>query len=397
MERLEREQNNLRATIEWSLEPAQEGSRLETAFSVGWALAKFCMVRGFYREGQAVLEQLLAHGEGAAPVMRAKALIDVADFAEAQGDADRAEALYQESLVLYRELGDKRGIAYSLRGLGWVAQTKEHNSTAARSLMEECLAFCRQVGDKEDIAWSLANVADLVCLQGAYSRGLTLFEESLVLYRELGHKRGIALCLRQSAVWLFLGAMGDRAAVRERLEESLVIYRDAGDKFGEANYGWIAGWVVLREGDADTAHTLLEQSLALCRELGDRWHMILPLELLGRIEVHQGNFAAARIFHEEGLAMARALDDYWLCASCLEGLASVVATQGARAWAARLWGAAESLRERCGIPLTPVERADYTPAVAAVRTHLNEQVFQAAWIQGRTLAIEQVLATDTAS
>ena len=93
--------------------------------------------------------------------------------------------------------------------------------------------------------------------------------------------------------------------------------------------------------------------------------------------------------------MARTLDDYWLCAFCLEGLASVVAAQGALAWAARLWGAAEFLREHCGIPLTPVELADYTPAVAAVRTHLEEQVFHAAWTQGRTLTIEQVLATNT--
>jgi len=397
LERLEREQNNLRAAIEWSLEPAHAGSRLETAFSVGWALAKFCMVRGFYSEGQAVLEQLLAHGEGAAPAVRAKTLIDAADFAEAQGDVNRAEALYQESLVLYRELGDKRGIAYCLRGLGWVAQTKGHNSTAARSLMEECLAIFREVGDNEDIAWSLANVADLVCLQGFYSRGLALFEESLALYRELGHKRGVALCLRQSAVWLFLGARGDQATVRARLDESLVIYREVGDKLGEAMYSWIAGWVVLGEANAATAYALVERSLTLCRELGDRWHMILPLELLGRIEAHQGNFAAARIFYEEGLAIASVLDDYWLCASCLEGLASVVAAQGAPAWAARLWGAAESLRERCGIPLTPVERDDYTPAVAAVRMHLEEQAFAAAWTQGRTMAIEQVLATDTAS
>jgi hypothetical protein len=69
--------------------------------------------------------------------------------------------------------------------------------------------------------------------------------------------------------------------------------------------------------------------------------------------------------------------------------------QGAFALAAGLWGAAESLREHCGVPLTPVERADYKPAVAAVRTHPNEQVFHAAWTQGRTMTIEQVLATNT--
>jgi PPOX class F420-dependent enzyme/OxyR family protein len=34
--------------------------------------------------------------------------------------------------------------------------------------------------------------------------------------------------------------------------------------------------------------------------------------------------------------------------------------------------------------------------VAAVHAHLEEQVFRAAWTQGRTLTIEQVLATNTA-
>jgi hypothetical protein len=69
--------------------------------------------------------------------------------------------------------------------------------------------------------------------------------------------------------------------------------------------------------------------------------------------------------HEEGLAMARALDDYWLCAFCLEGLASVVAAQGALAWAARLWGAAESLRLTRPIRGSTILRFDlcvcYTP------------------------------------
>ena len=72
-------------------------------------------------------------------------------------------------------------------------------------------------------------------------------------------------------------------------------------------------------------------------------------------------------------------------------MASVVAAQGEDAWAVRLWGAAEFLRESCGIPLMPVERADYEPAVAAVRTHLGTKAFAAAWAEGRSMTLEQVL------
>ena len=154
----------------------------------------------------------------------------------------------------------------------------------------------------------------------------------------------------------------------------------------------ISGCIALSQGDADTANDLVEQSLALWQEMGFQLRAIRTLALLGRLKTHQGDFVAARAFHEESLARARALDYHWLCAFGLEGLASVVAAQGARTWAARLWGTAEFLRERCGIPLTPVERADYEPEIADTRTDLGEKTFAAAWAEGRMMTLKQVLA-----
>ena len=241
------------------------------------------------------------------PSVRAKALSAFADFSADQSDDDQAEALYQESLVLYRELGDIRGIASSLQGLAWIAQRKGENIALRRSLLEESLGLYREVGDKEAIAWSLFNLADADSSQGEYTRGSTLFEESLTIFRDLGYKRGIAYCLSQSALWLFFASGGDQATVRARLEESLMLYLELGDKNGMAFYFWISGWVALSQGDVDTAFGLVEQSLALWQEMGDRWHGFWSIALLGRIKAHQGNFAAARAFHEESLARARAL------------------------------------------------------------------------------------------
>jgi DNA-binding NarL/FixJ family response regulator len=73
-------------------------------------------------------------------------------------------------------------------------------------------------------------------------------------------------------------------------------------------------------------------------------------------------------------------------------LADIVARQGERVWAARLWGAAEALRQHIGAPLPPVYRADYERSVAAARAHLGEKPFAAAWAQGRTMTPEQVFA-----
>ena len=94
----------------------------------------------------------------------------------------------------------------------------------------------------------------------------------------------------------------------------------------------------------------------------------------------------------ESLASAKALNFYYLCTYGLEGLADIMAIQGVVAWAARLWGAAESLHERIGNHLQPVEYASYAHAVTVARTKLGEQVFAAAWAEGRNMTLEQVLA-----
>src|SRR5262249_50144708 len=124
---------------------------------------------------------------------------------------------------------------------------------------------------------------------------------------------------------------------------------------------------------------------------GIRWHVCGVRAFLGRIKAHQGDFAGAHALLGESLAEARTLDDY-VRAFCLERLAVVVAAQGEHAWAARLLGVAESLREHCGIPVMPMERADYEPAMAAARTSLGEQVLTQA---GRS-AISPLVSTEQA-
>jgi predicted ATPase len=371
LERLEREHDNLRATMEWSLDPAQAESLLEMAYRLGEALTEFWRVRGFYNEARAFLERVLARSEGGAASVRARTLNVAAGFAFELGEYDRAETLWQESLALYRELGDIRGIASSLEGIGEIGRRKGNNIAALISQLEECLALYKEAGDLEAIARSLFSLADSVSSQRDYRRGYTLFEESLTIYRELRNKRGIANCLMQSALFLFFGAQGDQATVHKRLEESLAIYRELGDKNGMGYCCWVAGWAAFRQGDTIRAHDLIEQCLALCREMGSRWQLCWTLAYLGRIKAHQGDFAGARTLLGESLVEAHTLDD-WSRAFCLERLAVVVAAQGEYAWAARLWGAAESLRENSGSPVTPAERTDYEPAMAAALTSLGE-------------------------
>ena len=403
LERLEREHDNLRAAMQWSLERGEVEQDMELALRLGGALRRFWRARGYFSEGRTFLERALAGSGAVAASVRAKALIAAADVVLNQGDYDRGEVLCKESLVLCRELNDKQGIAFSLRLLEW-ATWNNGNPITARSLMEEALALRREVGDKEYIAESLCYLAMLSSNQGEYTSGRDLIEEGLALFREIGDKRGIAWSLVFFAEILF-SSQGDQITIYSLLEESLTLCRELREKGCMANALAILGQVSLDQGDATKARALSEESLALHREIGDRWGMIQSLCLLAEVEAHQDYHVAARSHYEEGLVLCKDAGDKRSIVSCLDGLASVVAAQGEPAWAARLWGAAESLRTVIGaeseqgglflMALSPVERATYERSVAAAQIQLEKEAFATAWAEGRTMTPEQALAAQS--
>ena len=175
------------------------------------------------------------------------------------------------------------------------------------------------------------------------------------------------------------------------LAQGLSLDRKVGDKEGMAVSSLLLGSVALKQGDVATARTRVEEGLVLYREMGYREGIAEALSLLGKVEAARGDLTFARTFYEESLTMARELGQRELIATALEGLARAIAAQGDPAQAARLWGMAEALREALGAPLHPVERADYDPAVAAVRDQLGEGVFISTWQEGRLLPADQAL------
>lgn len=71
-----------------------------------------------------------------------------------QGDHDQARILLDESLVIGRDLGDKRGITNSLVHLGWLAQA-QGDHPLARAFVKESLAISQELGDRSLIADAL--------------------------------------------------------------------------------------------------------------------------------------------------------------------------------------------------------------------------------------------------
>jgi hypothetical protein len=106
----------------------------------------------------------------------------------------------------------------------------------------------------------------------------------------------------------------------------------------------------------------------------------------------QGIYGAARARFEESLAICREVGDKRGTAQNLEGLAALAVTQGQFERAARLFRAAEALREAIGTPLPPADRVEHDRSVAAIRTALGEEAFAAAGAEGRAMSLDEAVA-----
>jgi len=389
--RLAQEHDNLRAALSWLIERGET----EMALRLGGALRGFWQASGSGHEGWNFLERALAGSEEVAVAVRAEALDAAGELAGWLGDLDhlqRGAALCEQSLVLFREIGDTKGMGDAVYHLALIAYSRA-DWVVAQSLFEECIELSREAGDKDRVARALNILGLAAAKQGEFVRTRPLFEEALALFRELGDILGIFESLKWLAFALFW--QGDLERAHVLVEECLALNREIDlRRITEAEPLFLLGEITFYQGDTTTARLLFEKSGTLYREEGNEAQMAWALSLVAKVSAAQGDLAAARALYEESLLPGRGMNsrlDFEDLPPALEGLAAVAAAQGEPTWAARLWGTGQGQRDAYGVPLAPVYRADYDDAVAAARAQLGEQAFAAAWAQGRGMNLEQVL------
>jgi len=387
-ERLEREHGNLRAALIWFLEQGSERQSSELALRFSGALQRFWAIRGYVSEGRQWLKRALDESCGGRSAALALSFTGCGMLAAIQGDLAQAEALCGEGLALYRELGDRRGVANALSYLGYAALMRS-NYAAARTLEEDALALFKEVGDTGGRVFALENLISVLFFQGEYARAQALLEESLELCRQGGDIRGYAASLL--LVGIILLSEGDLAGAYVRLEESLAVSRKMGYKWNIATSLHFLGLVAFLRGDVASSRSLLEESLLRFQEVGDRGSMAQVFFSQGFISLGQGDYAEARTLMEQSLEIASELERKWDMVSYLEGLAAVVAAQGEPVRAVWFMSSARAGREAIGTPLQSLLQAMHEFTMASVRTQLGEQAFDAAWAEGRTMTPEHIL------
>src|SRR4029453_6685146 len=129
------------------------------------ALVWFWYFRGYLTEGRNWLEGALAQvDEAARTVPHAKASAAAGALALLQSDYEPARARLEKALEIWRELDDKRGIAFALTFLGRVLARLGDSS--GRALGEESVRVFREIDDRWGTALSLDFLGEVAREEG---------------------------------------------------------------------------------------------------------------------------------------------------------------------------------------------------------------------------------------
>jgi non-specific serine/threonine protein kinase len=219
----------------------------------------------------------------------------------------------------------------------------------ANELLEESLTMVRRSGTDTDVVRVLTALGTLAISRGEDARAVGCFEEALSLARKTEDARGVAVALNN------------------------------------------LGHATLHGGDPQRARTLFEEALAKDREVGEAQGAAVSLINLALAALTLGDHGQATGLLLESLTLLRKVENKEIVIECLEAMAGAAGAGGQAQRAARLWGAAQALREEMGAPLPSDELAMLEPHLAAARSLLGTEAWEAARTEGRAMASEQAV------
>ncbi|MEO7912403.1 MAG: BTAD domain-containing putative transcriptional regulator [Roseiflexaceae bacterium] len=240
--------------------------------------------------------------------------------------------------------GDDALRGKALTTAGWLA-ANQRDYAAAEVLFQHSLTLAYRTEEPQQIIAVLGDLGQAARMQGDFDRATALYKEALALSREIGDTRGVAWTL--------------------------------------CNLGMIAH---ATRHDGEVA-ALLEDGVAVSQALGDWICKAWCLTFLARAAKDQGHYSQSAAIFAETLAIFRDVGHADGMAFTLEGRAGLAAAWGDIRSTARLFGAAEALREAINRPQPPYERDLETTLVDT-----DSVIWQAAWLEGRAIPTEHVIA-----
>jgi predicted ATPase/DNA-binding CsgD family transcriptional regulator len=335
---------DLRAALRWALGTEQTDRMIELCL----AMDPYWAWRGYFQEYFAWLTQALAATTNPSSDLHAHALRIAGELAWKLGEPVASRDYTWQSIQIWDQLENPDEICRALMVLG----DNEHRSgnfSEAVKTYERVLEIARKPENKTFLAMGLHGLGLAAGSQQHYQQAMEYYRQSLDYSRQVGNQRfiGVILC----------------------------------------NMGVIA----FDQGDLDEATRLYSEALEIVRRENDLVGVVINLANLSEIAFNQHDCSRARQLSLESLQFAHQIGFKMAVAHQLELIAQIEHADGDPAKGARLYGAAEALREAIDFPVPPRETEKYTTVIDAIRAKLTPARFETAWAAGRTADIDAMI------
>ena len=396
--RLEPEQENLRAALQWALD---EGCYADATWLL-LAVAGFWFHTGRWQESARWTAQLRPHRDTLDANLRLALLINLYRVSRAWEEFQPVDRFADELMGLLEVCPSKVMHATAWLFIGAYGATLSEASDA----WERGIARARaaddhprlgpEFGAATDREWTLGATlwayADILIEHGEFARATPLLTESSKLSLAQGNRYKWADGL--SAAGRLTLLQGDLPKAHALLREAVALGRTLNYHrlLGESQS--LLGLVTLYCGDPAAARLLLVDTLRLCLDLNDGWFLGRVCTYLAETALWEGGLdeaehwlAQALTYHAHPRLIKIDYIESFLVA------ARLAAAQGAYLRAATLFGLADGIRSPVHYELVGPARQLAEAALARVRTALDPALFDEAFTAGQQLSLEEAFAT----
>lgn len=292
------------------------------------------------------------------------------------------ESLCQEGLNIFNELGDQRGIALAVLGLAWVG-LHQSDFLLAKQRYQDSLTKFRELNDLKMIIHSLDGLGYTCWIMGEYKASQQHHEEMLALAREVGDQRAIAGSLGSLGISVY--GLKDYPQSRELFLASLALYKKIGHAWGTADRLGDLGELALALGEYEQAAQFARESNALYARVAGECHN-WGLRVFGNAALGMGNLQTARTYLHQALEQALKIHRWGYALLTLVGVANLLAKEGKEELALELLALI-----RCHPASWQMARDQAEPLIAELRSRLPNHVAAEAQARGQSRDLETTI------
>jgi len=349
------EQDNLRSALEWGL-----NKNPYNALCITGAANLFWTAGGYSAEGfrwtQEALElfEKISTPNGVTVeqerVARARALRGLTRLYLSLGDNAKAKHVAEESVALYRQSQDRRGLSFALVILAYPLEFLGER-VQAEAALQESYAIARAEGDTYVICRALNILARVIA----------------DLYHDLELSQGY-------------------------VEEAYRLAKEGGLSSQEAQSSEVLGFIATNRNDYTAAHAHFKESARVYNEIGASFNVILEKSNLAHLERRTGNYENALEYYRETIAAFRDMGQTGAVSHQLECFGFIAQTQNQNEHALQLFAAAHALREKAGTKMRPDEQTYFDEQLKYLHEKMDVAKFDSIWSEGHIMTMEQAIA-----